>query len=224
MATIMESPETKTQMGNALFSVGHSNHTADVFVDLLRRARITAIADVRSSPYSRRLPQFNREELLATLRTHEIAYVFLGDQLGGRPQSAALYDPDGLVNYERVRQTDVFRDGLARLLAGAERFSIAMMCSEADPLDCHRGLMIAPALMEHSIQPGHLRRDGRIETTPEMEARLLAVTGVGEGLMDGLFAAQLSEEDQQALLAEAYRKRAHRVGFLLDTDDDQDGE
>src|SRR4051794_23449645 len=134
--------------GSRLFSVGHSNHDLPEFLRLLRLNDVTALADVRSAPYSQRHSQFNREPLERALRDADIFYVFLGDQLGGRPAPRDLYDDDGRVDYERVRATDFFRSGLDRLVRGLDEYSIAMMCGEADPLDCHRGLMIAPALVE----------------------------------------------------------------------------
>lgn len=204
------------QMNNStcrLFSVGHSNHDLDRFLSLLRDAGITAIADVRSQPYSRRLPHFSRPELERALREAGIAYAFLGDTLGGRPESPSLYDADGLVNYERVRGTAAFQQGLERLCQATEKFRVAMLCGEEDPLDCHRGLMITPALAERGVQPGHVRKEDRIESTPEMEARLLAETGVGDGLLDGLFATMISDEERGRLLAEAYRAMAQRKGF-----------
>jgi uncharacterized protein (DUF488 family) len=196
-----------------LFSVGHSNHDIAAFLQLLRQAGISAVADVRSSPFSQRLPQFNRPDLEAALRSQGMSYVFLGDLLGGRPAQADLYDDEGRVDYERVRATEFFRRGLDRLVQETEQFTVTMLCAEEDPLDCHRGLMIAPALMERGLAPRHLRRDGRIETTPEMEQRLLAVTGVGAGILDGLFAASVSAEERQEMLAEAYRLQARRKAF-----------
>lgn len=196
-----------------LLSVGHSNHSLEQFLALLQAAGVTALADVRSSPFSRRHPQFNGPELAVALRAAQIAYVFLGDQLGGRPRSGDLYDEDGRVDYELVRATPTFQGGLARLLHGAEQYCIAMMCGEEDPLDCHRGLMIAPALVEHGVQPGHLRKDGEIETMTEMETRLLHETGRNAGVLDGLFREQLNEEDRRAELAEAYRCLARKKAF-----------
>src|SRR2546423_472439 len=152
-----------------LLSVGYSNHSLEEFLALLRRAGVTALADVRSHPASRYNPHTNGPQLAASLRAIGIAYVFLGDQLGGRPEPRELYNEEGRVDYELVRETDFFREGLTRLIRGSEQYTIAMMCGEEDPLDCHRGLMITPALKEHRVFPGHLRRDGRIETTPEME-------------------------------------------------------
>jgi hypothetical protein len=115
-----------------------------------------------------------------------------------------------VVNYERVRATRSFRTGLERLEQGVARYTIAMMCSEEDPLDCHRGLMIAPALKERGLATLHLRKNG-IETTEEMEARLLRETKVGEGLVGGLF--PLSAEEQGEILAEAYRVMSRKKAF-----------
>jgi uncharacterized protein (DUF488 family) len=201
-----------------LLSVGHSNHDLDAFLALLRGAGVTASADVRSSPFSRRLPQFNRPHLAAALDREGIAYVFLGDHLGGRPEPDELYDAEGRVDYERVRATEVFREGLDRLVRGMDRFVVAMLCGEEDPLDCHRGLMITPALVEWGIFPGHLRGDGRVESTEEMERRLLKETRVGEGEIGGLFDALLTAEDRGGLLADAYRRMARKKAFRRDLD------
>jgi hypothetical protein len=220
-AVIMDVPRAERQMRNAredgvrLLSVGHSNHDWPAFVALLRGASVTTLADVRSRPYSRRHPYFNKGPLEDGLREHGIAYVFLGNLLGGRPASDALYDDEGRVDYERVRRTAEFQRGLEQLTGGLLGPTIAFLCSEEDPLDCHRGLMIAPALAARGLTPSHLRKDGSLETNEAMEARLLRETGAGAGLLDGLFAAMLSAEDRQALLAEAYRRMARRKAYSL---------
>jgi uncharacterized protein (DUF488 family) len=206
-------------MRNRLLSVGHSDHAPAEFIALLRGAGVTAIADVRSSPYSRWLPHFSRGELERTLAQEGIAYVFLGHLLGGRPDDPDLYDAEQRVDYERVRRTPFFEEGLERLQQGLERYTIASLCSEEDPLDCHRGLMIAPALKALGVDMSHLRADGRIDSAAETEARLLAETGVGAGLLDGLFAAQISAEDREAFLAEAYRRQAKRRAFRQKTEE-----
>jgi uncharacterized protein (DUF488 family) len=190
-----------------LFTVGHSNLEAEALLELLRGAGVTALADVRSAPYSRRLPQFNRPTLEAFSRTNGIAYVFLGAELGGRPASADLYDAEGWADYERMRRTEAFRAGLQRVRQGLERFAVALMCGEEDPLDCHRGLMITPALKEIGLMPRHLRRGGRIETTAQMEERLQNETGLG-----GLF-------DES--LAEAYRVMNRRKAYRIERAEDE---
>ena len=196
-----------------LFSIGHSHHELAGLVRLLQAAAVTTVADVRSSPFSQRHPQFNRPELEDGLQRYGIGYVFLGDLLGGRASQPSLYDADGRVDYERVRATPFFRLGLERLIRGLDQFTIAMLCAEEDPLDCHRGLMITPALVEQGLAPAHLRGDGSIETTAAMEARLLGETKVGAGILDGLFAAMVSDEERGQFLAEAYRCMARRKAF-----------
>ena len=157
--------------------------------------------------------QFNREPLKGALTHKRIAYVFLGDLLGGRPEDRSLYDPEGRVDYERVRETADFRRGLTRLLRGLERHTVAMLCGEDDPLDCHRGLMITPALNGVGPSPLHLRKDGSVETTEAMERRLLRETGMAPKVEIPLFGPLLTDDDRRSVLAEAYRLMARRKAF-----------
>ena len=208
-------PNSSPASSSRLFSIGHSNHEPEQFVRLLRGAGITAVADVRSQPFSQRYPQYSQPALQRWLGDHDIAYAFLGEQLGGRPRSPQLYDGEGRVNYERVRQTAAFQEGLNRLVEGSDHLIITMLCSEEDPLHCHRGLMIAPALVERGVRPAHVRGDGSIESMEQVEERLLSETKVGQGIVDGMFATMLSEEERRQLLAEAYRVQALRKAFRL---------
>ena len=137
----------------------------------------------------------------------------------GRPGQPSLYGADGRVDYERVRNTVEFQRGLQRLIEASEEYRIALLCAEEDPLDCHRGLMIAPALLESGIAALHLRGNGQIESQEQMENRLCAETGVGIGLLDGLFAPTLSEIERRDLVADAYRTMARRKSYRLRTDD-----
>jgi uncharacterized protein (DUF488 family) len=196
-----------------LFTIGHSNHDWSTFMELLRDLGITALADVRSNPHSRYTPHFSRTPLKRGLHGEGIAYVFLGDLLGGRPLDPDLYDADARVDYERVRQTAEFGRGLERLRDGLRSHTVVLMCAEEDPLDCHRGLMITPALRAQGLLPVHIRKSGPLESTEEMESRLLRETGVGAGLLDGLFAAQVTDDDRLAWLDEAYRRMARQKAF-----------
>jgi uncharacterized protein (DUF488 family) len=202
-----------------IFTIGHSNHSLDAFVALLKRHGINAVADVRSQPHSRRHPHFNREELEPALRQHSILYVFLGDQLGGRPGQPSLYDADGRVDYERVRTQNFFQRGLERLETARRKYTVALLCSEENPLDCHRVLMIAPALAERGISTVNVRGDGTLETMAQVEQRLLDETGVDNGFLDGLFAATFTDGDRRELLAEAYRIMAQKKAFRMKADE-----
>jgi hypothetical protein len=203
------------RLSQQILTIGHSNHPMSRFVELLCRAEITALADVRSSPFSQRLPQFNQPELRQTLTMSGIRYIFLGDELGGRPRDVAVYDSEGRVDYWRVRRTENFRVGLERLLQESRHDVVAMMCAEEDPLDCHRALMITAELVERGFDPSHLRASGSVETTPHLEARLFEITGVGGGMATGLFAASLTPAERADLLTEAYREQARRKAFKI---------
>ena len=152
-----------------LWSIGHSNHGPERFVELLQQHGIEAVADVRSQPYSRFSPHFRQTALRQLLAEAGLGYVFLGRELGGRPPEPDLYDDAGNVLYDQLAQTERFADGLQRLLDGAVKQRVAMMCSEEDPAHCHRRLLITQALLERGAPPTviHIRGDGRLVAEAE---------------------------------------------------------
>jgi uncharacterized protein (DUF488 family) len=155
------------------------------FIGLLRLHGIGAIVDVRSSPYAGYTPHFNRSALEAHMKTERIRYVFLGDVLGGRPEPDRFYDAEGHVLYGEVAVWERFRRGIERLLRGARSYRVALLCSEEDPTDCHRHLLIGRVLAESGIDVRHIRADGAVQTQAEVsEAAQLAITGAQPRLFD----------------------------------------
>ncbi len=128
-----------------ILTIGHSRHSLERFIALLEGAGATAVADVRSAPVSRFSPHFNKAALAAALAARNIDYIFLGQELGGRPEQKAMYT-QGVADYEKMATTPNFQAGIARLTEAADLSRVAAMCSEADPLDCHRCLLVARAL------------------------------------------------------------------------------
>lgn len=155
-----------------LFTIGHSNLDAPAFVKLLQQHGVQTVADVRSSPYSQYTPQFNREVLQATLKQHGISYVFLGDELGARRTERECYE-NGQAVYELIAKTSSFKDGLERLLSGLQKFRIALMCAEKDPLTCHRTILVCRNVKNAGVEIQHIHSDGHLETHAEAEQRLL---------------------------------------------------
>ena len=148
----------------SLFTVGHSNHSAEAFVNLLAHHTIELLADVRSQPYSRYSPQFNRENLAASLKQAGVAYTFMGESLGGRPNQVDLYDPgQERPNYARQRETSLYQQGIARLIELASARRTAIMCSEGDPEQCHRTLLILPSLLAADVAVYNILPDGHLE-------------------------------------------------------------
>lgn len=155
-----------------ILTVGHSNHPADTLTSMLRGQDVTAVADVRSVPYSRYTPQFNSDLLRDCLWTHRIRYVFLGRELGARSNDPTCY-VNGRVQYERLARTDLFRSGIRRVLKGAKTERIALLCAEKEPLECHRAVLIAQVLAEHGHEVGHILDGGLLESHSEAMLRLL---------------------------------------------------
>ena len=145
-----------------VWTIGHSNHSGERFVELLEGCSIDVVADVRSQPYARYAVHFSRAPLRQLLADAGLRYVFLGQALGGRPDEPELYDSEGRVLYGRLADIPRFRDGISRLLEGAVRWRVAMMCSEEDPTHCHRRLLIARALRlsNPETKVRHIRGDG----------------------------------------------------------------
>ncbi|MFI5521970.1 DUF488 family protein [Streptomyces platensis] len=162
-----------------MFTVGHSTHSVSHFLSLLHKHDITAVADVRSTPASRFTPQFNRDAVKRSLHEVDIKYAFLGSQLGARTKDAACY-VDGQVQYSRLAQTPDFVSGINRLLKGAQNERIAIMCTEQEPLDCHRCILVARTLEKHGITIDHIHGDGHIESHTMAMQRLMSSFGLDQ--------------------------------------------
>jgi len=187
-----------------VLTIGHSTHSAETFLGLLRQHHVEAGADVRSSPFSRFNPQFNREALDQCLMTNGIRYVFLGKELGARSEDRSCY-LDGRVQYARLAQTPSFQSGLDRVLQGAARYRVALMCAEKEPLECHRTLLVAKALVARGQRVLHIHADGHLETHEAAMERLLDVTGLPK---EDLF------RSKQELLAEALARQEEQVAYV----------
>jgi uncharacterized protein (DUF488 family) len=134
---------------STIYTIGHSNHPLEKFLALLRKHRIQLVVDVRSSPYSRFVPHFNRKALEGTLRKEGIDYRFLGDKLGGKR-------PEGMVDQE----------GIEEVAALAQQFRTVLLCAEENPDQCHRKSLLAPLLRKRGFTIHHIRGNGEIEREP----------------------------------------------------------
>jgi len=151
-----------------VYTIGHSNHSVEHFLGLLKTNGIEVIVDARSQPYSKYASQFDHERLKAWLEEAGIRYLYLGRELGGRPERAEFYDSGGHVLYDRVAATSLFQEGLLRLERGIREYKVAIVCAEENPAACHRRLLVGRVLLNHGIQVEHIRGDGRIQTEEEV--------------------------------------------------------
>lgn len=195
-----------------IYTVGHSNVSSETFVALLRHHAITAIADVRSHPYSRFLPHFSQPALRASLEDARIRYVFLGRELGARPADPACY-VDGQAVYARIVATPLFAQGLDRVRRGMRTERIALLCAEKDPLTCHRAILVCRPLREPGLAIEHILPDGSLEDHAALEQRLLRLHGLDQfDLFNPRPLAQLIEE--------AYDRQGAAIAYTREEDGD----
>ena len=190
-----------------LFTIGHSTHTIEHFVSLLVTHGVSAVADVRSSPYSEYSPQFNRELIQQKLQDAHIGYVFLGKELGARRTEESCY-MRGQAKYEAIRNLPAFREGLDRVLEGIEQYTVTLLCAEADPLACHRTILVCPALktLRPDLKINHILGDGSLESHEEAERRLIRL----HKLQPELFGELTS---MSGLIQKAYDIQAERIAY-----------
>lgn len=201
-----------------LYSIGHSDHSTEKFIDLLNAYRINCLVDVRSSPYSKRVPQFNRELLKADLKEKNIKYVYLGDRVGGRYSDPALLFDDKQVDFEKVRKTDSFVAGLDEMIGLAEKGDrVAFMCAEKDPFSCHRFVLVSRSLSLKGIKVRHILADGTDVSNDELDKKLLTKYACPFGQIT-LFEKTKTREDA---LADAYRLRNKDIAYRNEARDGQ---
>ena len=187
-----------------ILTIGHSRHSWERFAALIAKAGVETLADIRSAPRSRFSPHFNKDSLAAALAARNVAYIFIGKELGGRPQSPALYT-NGVADYEKMAASPEFHLGLARLKERAAQRTLAVMCSEADPLECHRCLLVGRALAEDGADVAHILASGEVMSHSQAEDWLLALEKLDE--------LDLLSTSRKERLAQAYRARSRKFAY-----------
>jgi uncharacterized protein (DUF488 family) len=191
-------------MQKHLFTIGHSTHTLEYFIDLLAKHKVGAVCDVRSVPYSQRNPQFNREPLKEHLRAAGLSYVFLGKELGARSKNPDCYI-DGKVQYNYLVDEPIFSDGLRRVRNGMERFRVTLMCAERDPLTCHRTILVCRELRAPDLEIEHILADGNIETNAAAEKRLMSMLNIHPDML----------HDERDCIEQAYQTQANHIAYVM---------
>ena len=212
-----------------LFTIGHSNHTLEDFIFLLQQHGVTALADVRSHPYSRFLPHFNRAALKEALAREEIRYVFLGQELGARPNNRECY-VDGKAVYEKIAATETFHQGIQKVLKGLKKHRIALMCAEKDPLTCHRAILVCQHLRNFNLDINHILKNGSLEHHNHIEERMLTKHGFTEfteakeePIQLSLFDQELSNlPTREECLQKAYKLQGDEIAYVEKRKDDHE--
>lgn len=189
-----------------IFTLGYSGTPIDRFVSLLLSHKIEVLCDVRSVPYSRVRPEFSRRDLKQSINQAGIKYHFFGDALGARPKERSVY-VGGQAVHNLIAQTSFFQAGLDRLKKGAAEHNLVLLCSEKDPIECHRAILVCRHLPEIKSIISHIHTNGRVETQEQFEGRLVKV--------HNRQAVPLLDERRSwgSLLEEAYDKQSDAIAF-----------
>jgi uncharacterized protein (DUF488 family) len=198
-----------------IYTIGHSNHEIASFIELLEGHGVNCVVDVRSVPVSQRYPQFSKEALKAALAEHDILYLHFGKEFGARRENAAVQNDTGQVDFEKVRRTDAFQQGIKRLETGLEQgYAIALMCAESHPLDCHRFSMVSVHLDEMGWEIRHIMKDKTIVPHREMEQEMMK-RFAKKLPQPSLFEPDITEDFQRMV---AYRLHNQAVGWKAEED------
>ena len=189
-----------------IYTIGHSSHPIDTFVLMLQRHRVDEVVDVRSSPYSSYMPHFNSEVIGRVLDQIGVRYVFSGRELGGRPMDPSCYGLDGRVRYDKVANTDQFDHSIRDLTRWANGRRLALMCTEKDPLDCHRALLVAQSLVAYEVDVEHILADGSLENHDDALDRLAISFKLPPN--GDMF------RDRAAVIEEAIARQTKKVGYI----------
>lgn len=201
-------------MGN-LYTIGHSLHKIDCFLGLLREYEINYILDVRSTPYSKYAEQFNKENLEKELQNARLKYYFMGTYFGARPKDKNLYCDEGYLDFERVRKSSQFEIGFNSVIKGLNQGNnIALMCTEKDPLDCHRAIMVSRAFDLADIEVEHILEDGKLQSQTELNERLLNKYYPDRNQINLFDYLDMKEEFDY--LSMAYEQRNKEIGYRIE--------
>lgn len=195
-----------------MYSVGHSNQSEEAFLALVKDCGVDCIVDVRSVPASKYAPQFNQSVLKGFLEAHGVRYLHFGEEFGAR-RSDSL-DASGQVNFELAAQTPSFAAGVERVMRGMERgYSIAFMCSEADPLECHRFALVSRHFHEMGVEVKHILKESRLVSHGDLEREMIAgyMKSKKHHLkeVDMMFGTYTADEQRR----DAYRLKNKEIGY-----------
>lgn len=195
-----------------IFTIGHSNHSIEDFTAFLRKHGINCVVDVRSNPRSKYLPHFDKTALKDKLGEGKIQYIHFGEEFGARRSEAELYDVEDIVDFRKVRSSPKFKQGIERLREGiGKNFTIALMCAEADPLDCHRFAMVSYQLAREDFCVKHILKDGEIKTNDDLENEL--VDAYRANYKETPLLQNVMQNSDENDLEEAYLLKNKEIGF-----------
>jgi len=199
-----------------LYTIGHSVHSVERFIDMLNNYDINCLIDVRSTPYSRFASQYNISEIKKILKNNQKHYIFMGEEFGARRSDKTLYDSSGVLDFNKVIMSNLFQSGVRRVKTGLDKgFNIAFMCTEKDPVDCHRSILVGRAFNDEKYDVFNIHEDGSTETQEELIERLLKQYFPDRNQAN-IFDFLEGEKKKEDLVHQAYILRNRDIAYKLE--------
>lgn len=199
---------------NTIYTIGHSTQTTEEFIDKLKLHNINCVVDVRSVPYSQYASQFDRENISRELKANDIAYIYMGKEFGARRENTKLYDAEGKLDFEKAAEDSDFKKGESRLKEGLSKdFKIALMCTEKNPIDCHRCILVARNIQDDlGVEVANILDNGELVKQDEIEQTLLEMY-FPQREQISLF--EENNKSDKELIKEAYRKHSKNIAYQI---------
>ncbi len=195
---------------NTIYTIGHSQHQLEHFLDMLKKNNVNYVIDVRSTPYSKFAQDYDRENIKKYLEDNEIHYTYMGKHFGARQENQSLYTSEGYLDFSKVEESKFFQDAIQNVMKGMETNRIALMCTEKQPIDCHRAILVGNAFFNKGCNVEHILPDGSVQTHGELNEELLDMYFPTRNQLH-LFEVHTEEGD----LKEAYKMRNKAIGYNI---------
>jgi len=200
-----------------IYTVGHSTHSHEHFLELIKSKDINCVVDVRSVPFSRYANNYNKDVIKAFLNRNHLIYLYMGEELGARQSSPSLYTPEGYLDFEKTSKSKIFLSGIKRIMDGLEKkYSITLMCTEKDPIECHRAILVAKELIKNGCTVIHIMDNGQTQTQDQLEQRMLDHYFPNWG-QQSLFEEVESNLSRDELILKAYQLKNKEIGYSLNS-------
>lgn len=198
-----------------LYTIGHSGHSLKKFIALLNNYKINCLVDVRSNPHSKFHDHFNRKNLSAALQMENIQYVFMGKEFGARRNEPELYNSEGQLDFEKTMKHKLFLSGVERIKDGLSKgYTIAFMCAEKNPLNCHRSMLVARYFFENGFHPVHILESGDSIDQAKIISILIDTYYPNRNQISLI--PEENFEDEQELYKKAYNIKNREIGYVME--------
>ena len=205
-------------MKNLIYTIGYTGFTVEELVSRLKQLNINVVIDVRSSPYSERYSDYNKENIEAILSKNGIYYRNYAKEFGARQENRALYSKEGYLDFEKFAKTDAFLAGVEKIKNSvAKGYNIVFLCAEKKPIQCHRTILVARAFYELGYEVIHLVPNNETLSHGEVVSQLLNKYCPNIGQV-GLFDENTKSDDEY--IAEAYRMQNKKIGYKVEGEEE----